>query len=78
MALLAFVVFCTMARALGERRAYLVGMLFAVALSCWFGWGEGAASVLLIGTYICVSAVVTFVFMCGYRNYRDVVFRRYG
>lgn len=78
LALAGFVVFCTLARALGERRGYVVAMLFAAALSCWLGWGEGAASVLFIAMFMCLSMMATFVFGFGYRSYRDIVFRRFG
>jgi len=76
--LVAFVGFSGLARWLGERRAYFAAMLIAAVPSFWFGRGEGAASVLLIGMYVSVSAIATFVFAFFYRGYRDLVFRRFG
>jgi hypothetical protein len=76
--LAAFVGFCGLARWLGERLGYRAAMLFAAALSFWFGRGEGAASVLLIGMYFSVCLIATFVFAFGYRSYKDTVFRRFG
>jgi hypothetical protein len=76
-AVAAFMVFCGLARGLGERRACFAAMLIAAVPSCWFGGGEGAASVLLIAMYVSVSAIATFVFAFFYRGYRDLVFRRF-
>jgi hypothetical protein len=76
--LAAFVGFCGLGRWLGERRATRAAMLLAVTLSAWYGWGQGPASVLLIGMYVSVSAIATFVFAFGYRSYRDLFFKRSG
>lgn len=78
LALAAFVGFCALARWSGERSARVGLGLVAVSLAWWFGRGEGAASVLLVGMYLAVSALAVFAFAFGYRFYRDLFFRPFG
>lgn len=77
-ALMGFVAFCGLARLGGERFARIVMGVVAVPLAWWWGHGEGAASVLLIGMYLALSGMAMFVFGFGYRSYRAIFFRRYG
>lgn len=76
--MVAFVAYCALARAIGERRAAVVVWLLMVVPAWLGGRGEGAASVLLVGGYAALAAV--FVFGCAYawRLYRERVFPRYG
>jgi hypothetical protein len=74
----AFAVFCAFARAMGERRGFLVWMLLSVVPSYLLGRGEGAASVLLVGMCLVVAVLIALAFSFGYRLYRDFIFRRYA
>ena len=71
--LCAGVLFCALARALGERRAVYVSMLAAVALSYVFGRGQGAGSVLLVGMFLGLAALAVFAFTFAFRLYRQYV-----
>ena len=43
----------------------------------WFGRGEGAASVLLVGMYLSLAALLLFVYGFLSRLYAAAVFSRY-
>lgn len=74
----AFVVYCALARRLGERRAATRMLLVAAPLSYLLGRGEGAASVLLVGMYFGLTVLLAFGFTFAFRLYRDAIFRRFG
>jgi Transcription factor zinc-finger len=76
-AMVAFVAYCALARHLGERRAGLAVWLL-LAVPAWLGGrGEGAASVLLVGGYLALAAILVFGCAYGWRLYRDRVLARY-
>ena len=72
------VVFCALARILGERRAYGVAAFAGAVVSFRAGWGDGAASVLVIAMYLAVTLVAVFALGFLYRSYRAVFFTRWG
>jgi hypothetical protein len=75
--MIAFVAYCALARRLGERRAGLVVWLL-MAVPAWFGGrGEGAASVLLVGGYLALAAIMVFGYAYAWRLYRERVLARY-
>jgi len=66
-----------LARWLGERPAALTLLVAAVPVCYWFGRGEGAASVLLVGMYLSLAALLLFVYGFLSRLYAAAVFSRY-
>ncbi|MEK8032616.1 zf-TFIIB domain-containing protein [Ideonella sp. DXS29W] len=68
--------FCAIARIAGERRAYGVAIVAGGMVCFKAGWGEGAASVLVIAMYLAITLMATFVLGFCYRSYRAVFFTR--
>lgn len=75
-AVAAFVVYCALARHIGERRAAVVVWLLLVVPAWFAGRGEGAASVLLVGGYIALATIALFGFAYAWRLYRERAFPR--
>lgn len=76
--LLGFVVFCALARGLGERRAMALLLLAAVPVFVLLGRGEGAATPLLVGAGVAAVAVAVFGYRFAFGLYRDWVALRLG
>ena len=74
--LAAWVAYCALARCFGEGRALISMAVIAVPACFWFGRGEGAASVLLVGMYLVVTLGLAFVFAFASRLYSAAVFSR--
>ncbi|MEP6502410.1 MAG: zf-TFIIB domain-containing protein [Betaproteobacteria bacterium] len=74
----ALVAYCTLARWRGERRATWALLIAAAPLCFLLGRGEGPASVLLVGMYVSLSAILSQAYAFVYRVYREAVFRRFG
>lgn len=74
----AFVLFCVLARRLGERRGGFVWWLLTLPPVVWAGGGQGPASVLLVGMYGALTVLLAFAFAFGYRVYRQRIFRRFA
>ncbi len=75
--LAALVAYCTLARWRGERRATWTLLVAAVPLAWLMGRGEGPASVLLVGMYLSLAAILLQGFAFFFRVYRVRVFRRF-
>lgn len=76
-AMLAFAAYSVLARHFGERRAG-VAVWVLLAGPAWLGGrGEGAASVLLVGAYLALAAIMVFGYAYAWRLYRERVLARY-
>lgn len=71
-----WVAYCALARCFGEGRALVSMAVLTIPACFWFGRGEGAASVLLVGMYLVVALGLAFVFTFAFRLYNAAVFRR--
>ncbi len=66
-----------LARFAGERSAARLMLLAALPASYLLGRGEGAASVLIVGMYLGLAALLVFAFGFAFRLYRSAVFSRF-
>jgi hypothetical protein len=73
----ALVVRIALARWVGERPAAVALLVAAAPASYLLGRGEGAASVLLVGMYFSLAALLVFVFGFVSRLYGAAVFSRF-
>lgn len=77
-AALGFVLFCGLARRIGERWAMGLLLVAAVPTFAMLSRGEGAATPLLVGAGVAATAMLVFGYRFAYRLYRDVVGRWLG